>query len=61
MANEGDRKAKHFIAVGNRIDYCEDNLGMLSVIPTLLAYVATYFLVWYLAHLCVQYVKKAPN
>lgn len=61
MANERDRKAKHFIAVGNRIDCCEENLGMLSVIPTLLAYIVTYFLVWKLAHLCVQYVKKAPN
>jgi hypothetical protein len=61
MANAGDQKAEHFIAVGNRIDYCEENLGMLSVIPTLLAYIAAYFLVWYLARLCVQYVKTAPK
>jgi hypothetical protein len=61
MANEGDRKMKHWIAVGNRIQFCEDNLGILSVIPTLLAYIATYFLVWYSACLCVRYVKKAPK
>jgi hypothetical protein len=61
MANAGDRKAEHFIAVGNRIDYCEENLGMLSVIPTLPAYIAAYFLVWYLVRSCVQYVKRAPK
>jgi hypothetical protein len=61
MANEGDRKAMHFIAVGNRIDYCERNLGMLSIIPTILAYIAAYFLLWYSGCLCVRYVKKVPN
>jgi len=61
MANEGDRKARHFIAVGNRIDYCEQNLGMLSIIPALLAYIAAYFLFWYSGCLCVRYVKKAPK
>jgi hypothetical protein len=59
MANEGDRKAEHLIAVGNRIDYCEQNIGMLAVIPTLFAYIATYFLLWYLGCLCVRYVKNA--
>jgi hypothetical protein len=44
MADAGDRKAEHFIAVGKRIDYCEENLGMLSVIPTLLVYIALIFL-----------------
>ena len=61
MANEGDRKALHLIAVGNRIDYCEQNLGMLSAIPTILAYIAAYSLLWYSGCLCVQYVKKAPK
>lgn len=61
MADAGDRKAEHFIAVGNRIDYCEENLWILSVIPTFLAYIAAYFLVWYLARSCVQYVKRAPK
>jgi hypothetical protein len=61
MANTGDRKAEHFIAVGNRIDYCEENLGMLSVIPTLLAYIAAYFLDWYSARFCVQYVNMVPK
>ena len=61
MANEGDRKGLHFIAVGNRIEYCERNLGMLSIIPTILAYVAAYFLLWYFGCLCVRYVKKAPK
>ena len=61
MANEGDRKALHFIAVGNRIDYCERNLGVLSIIPTMLSYIAAYFIVWYSGCLCVQYVKQAPK
>jgi len=61
MATAADRKAEHFIAVGNRIDYCEENLGMLSVIPTLLVYIAAYFLLWYSGCLCVRYVKKAPK
>ena len=61
MANEGDRKALHFIAVGNRIDYCERNLGVLSIIPTMLSYIAAYFIVWYSGCLCVRYVKQAPK
>jgi hypothetical protein len=61
MANEGDRKALHLIAVGNRIDYCERNLGILSIIPTILFYIAAYFLVWYSGCLCVRYVKQAPQ
>ena len=61
MANEGDRKALHLIAVGNRIEFCENNLGSLSVIPTILAYIAAYFLIWYSACLCVRYVKAGKK
>jgi hypothetical protein len=59
MANEGDSKMEHYIAAGNRIEYFEKNLGMLSVIPTMLAYIAAYFILWYSGCLCVRYVKKA--
>jgi hypothetical protein len=44
-----------------RLDFCKNNLGLLSTIASLLAYTATYFLVWYSGCLCVRYVKKAPK
>jgi hypothetical protein len=61
MANAQDRRAWHLMAIGDRIEYCENNLGMLSIIPTILAYIAAYFLLWYSGCLCVRYVKKAPK
>jgi len=61
MANKQDRRAWHLMAVENRIEYCENNSGMLSIIPTILAYIAVYFLLWYSGCLCVQYVKKAQK
>jgi hypothetical protein len=61
MANEGDHKAEHWIAVGNRIQFCEENVSALSIIPTGIIYVIAYFLFWILGCLCVQYVKKGAG
>lgn len=44
-----------------RINFFSDNLALLSTIATLLAYMATYFLVWFSACRSLRYVRNAPK
>ena len=61
MANAGDQKMFHYLAEDKRISWCEENTGTLAVIPTLLAYIAAYFLIWYLVFSGVRYVKAGKK
>jgi hypothetical protein len=60
-AAEESREAGHYNAVERRIRFCEDNLGMLSLMLMLLAYATVYFLVWFSGCLCVRYIKNGAT
>ena len=60
-AKRGEQLALDSLSVDRRIKFCEDNSGLLSTIATLLAYSATYFLLWFAATFIVGYIRKTPN
>ena len=48
-------------SLDRRIQFCEENLAVISTITTLIAYVAAYFLFWYVGFWSVRYVKGQPE
>ena len=44
-----------------RMRFCEENLVVICTITTIIAYVAAYFLLWYVGFWSVRYVKGQPK